>query len=740
MSERILIKFRATGDKRLIKSMALLAHAQAILEKNTKQAAVANGFLATAFKRNQKNATKFSMALSTMRSKMLLFSFAMSMGGRQLIEFAKSAAKIEQMETAFNTLTGATENSTVAFTKLQRATDGTMSRFDLFQQANNAMILGVSKNSTQMAEMFDIAQRLGKALGVDTKRSVESLITGIGRQSRLMLDNIGIIVKADEAYEKYAKNLKISVKDLTDQQKKQAFLNATMEAARKKVAMLGPETKTTADIFKQFNATAADLSELIGEILLPFLGYLAEGFIQLGEDLQAVAEYFNWIDTAAEKVTNSIATQQAEWTILSKSLQGVNEESEEFIRVRDKFIEQNPNYFAGMEKEEIKVNDLTQAIAEYNRFLAQSLQVKIAELALSEKTQQIADLATVRAKRNLNAHKREIELVELLSDTKEGLALQDPVLVNLFDKSIENMVSTLRESGHFFKQVGKENWKKLFDPNLINWSNLIKTWEAGSKEEMQELTKSLFAPLSEYEDIDIEMIDRLTEALMADLEFMNEDITDLTAKIYELFGIKFDPQGGGDNNIANIENWKMLENQIESINKTFTTFWLSSQEGARTWKRFGDVMVAQIEKIVATFLANLATFKLMNFLLSGPMSGIKGASKFLGELKMPTLFGIFHQGGEVQGYNTGGLIPQYHSGGNVDNVPIMAQEGEFVMRRSAVDSIGLENLNRMNRTGQASGGANITFTGNIMSDSFIEEEAIPKIKDALRRGADLGIS
>ena len=49
-------------------------------------------------------------------------------------------------------------------------------------------------------------------------------------------------------------------------------------------------------------------------------------------------------------------------------------------------------------------------------------------------------------------------------------------------------------------------------------------------------------------------------------------------------------------------------------------------------------------------------------------------------------------------------------------------------------------MNRMNRTGQASGGANITFTGNIMSDSFIEEEAIPKIKDAIRRGADLGIS
>ena len=56
-------------------------------------------------------------------------------------------------------------------------------------------ILGVSKNSDEMAEMFDIAQRLGRALGRDTASSVESLVTGIGRQSRLMLDNIGIIVK-----------------------------------------------------------------------------------------------------------------------------------------------------------------------------------------------------------------------------------------------------------------------------------------------------------------------------------------------------------------------------------------------------------------------------------------------------------------------------------------------------------------------------------------------------------------
>ena len=71
------------------------------------------------------------------------------------------------------------------------------------------MILGVTKNTDEMAEMFDIAQRLGRALGVDAAHSVESLITGIGRQSRLMLDNIGIIVDSEKAYESYANSLMV---------------------------------------------------------------------------------------------------------------------------------------------------------------------------------------------------------------------------------------------------------------------------------------------------------------------------------------------------------------------------------------------------------------------------------------------------------------------------------------------------------------------------------------------------
>tara|TARA_Y100000593_G_scaffold80749_1_gene150822 strand:+ start:374 stop:2146 length:1773 start_codon:yes stop_codon:yes gene_type:complete len=307
--KNITIKFFADGDKDLIKAFKDLATAQGKFNRSSestkkstkslnkslvdmtiqvkktgkswKQLGIDSKTLKMAFNGSRVALDKMNVAMgkgrkrarlldntfATLRSQMLLFSFAMSMGIRQLIGFTKEAAKVESMSRAFNTLSGGVESGAVAMDKLKAATNGTMSQFDLFQQANNAMILGITKNSDEMAEMFDIAQRLGNALGVDTRRSVESLITGIGRQSRLMLDNIGIIVKADEAYEAYAAKLGTTVDKLSDVDKKQAFLNATMEAARSKVASLGEETLGSQASFDNLSASLSDATVAMGNNL-----------------------------------------------------------------------------------------------------------------------------------------------------------------------------------------------------------------------------------------------------------------------------------------------------------------------------------------------------------------------------------------------------------------------------------------------------------------------------------------
>lgn len=83
---------------------------------------------------------------------------------------------------------------------------------------------------------------------------------------------------------------------------------------------------------------------------------------------------------------------------------------------------------------------------------------------------------------------------------------------------------------------------------------------------------------------------------------------------------------------------------------------------------------------------------------------------------------------------TGGLIGgrRHSQGGTI----IEAEEGEFLMSRDAVESIGVDNLQSMN----AGGGVTVNVTGNVMSEDFVEEELADKIANAVRRGVDFGLS
>ena len=219
------------------------------------------------------------------------------------------------METAFNTLSGGGNKASVAIDKLTKATDGTVSKFDLFQQANNAMVLGVTKNSDEMAVMFDMAQRLGEALGRDARSSIESLVTGIGRQSRMMLDNIGIIVKSDEAYKNYAEELKKNVDDLTVLERKQAFLNATMEAAREKVAGLPPEVENARRKFQRMTADIDNATARIGDYFTPIAEKAAV----------AISELMRSIDVAKmNNMTSAVIGGVGAWGAYKIAVMAVN--------------------------------------------------------------------------------------------------------------------------------------------------------------------------------------------------------------------------------------------------------------------------------------------------------------------------------------------------------------------------------------------------------------------------------
>jgi len=174
------------------------------------------------------------------------------------------AGRFEKVERGFSNLAKASGFSSQSLGKLQKATDGTMSSMQLMTQANNAMLLGIVDSEDQMAELFDISQRLASSLGKDTTFGIESMVTGLGRQSKLMLDNLGIMVDTNKAYKDYAENLGVTVSQLSDQQKKQAFVNAAMSQANTLVNKLGAETLTSADHINRMKAALEESAIELG--------------------------------------------------------------------------------------------------------------------------------------------------------------------------------------------------------------------------------------------------------------------------------------------------------------------------------------------------------------------------------------------------------------------------------------------------------------------------------------------
>lgn len=188
---------------------------------------------------------------------------------------------------------------------IQEASLGTINEMDAMRAANQAMLLGVVKSEEEFAELARLGIVLGRAMGQDAKKSIEDITIGIGRQSRLILDNLGIIVSAEKANEKYAAAVGKSVSDLTEAEKAEAFRLEVLEQGRAKVAELGDVTLDAAGQVEQLTAKWQDFQAAFGGVL-----------IQLGQASGGTGGISGFIDKLTEGADA--------WTGFFKNIELVN--------------------------------------------------------------------------------------------------------------------------------------------------------------------------------------------------------------------------------------------------------------------------------------------------------------------------------------------------------------------------------------------------------------------------------
>jgi len=212
----------------------------------------------------------------------------------------KDATKFESLKVSFDAMTdkmGIAGGELVK--KLQEASAGTVNSTDLMLASNKAMALGVASNMGDFTELMEVARLKGRQMGLDTTQAFNDLVTGIGRGSPLILDNLGITIKLGQAQEDYAKSLGKTTAELTDNEKKEALKFAVMEEARKQLKEAGELTLTYAEQQQQLKTSIQEMSISIGRTFLPIISQVIE---KIKPVIDKVVEWVNENPKLTQKI------------------------------------------------------------------------------------------------------------------------------------------------------------------------------------------------------------------------------------------------------------------------------------------------------------------------------------------------------------------------------------------------------------------------------------------------------
>lgn len=181
-----------------------------------------------------------------------------------------AAAALEPIENGFKRLSmQAWIASDQMLSAMRKASLGTVSDFNLMTAANKAYSLGVVSNTEQMTTLMEIARVKGQAMGRTMNEALDDIVTGLGRGSAMILDNLGIVVNQTEAQKAYAESIGKTVEQLSEREKKQALINAVVAQGKTELEWLWESTLGFSDKQEKLSTTLENIATTFGKSLLP---------------------------------------------------------------------------------------------------------------------------------------------------------------------------------------------------------------------------------------------------------------------------------------------------------------------------------------------------------------------------------------------------------------------------------------------------------------------------------------
>jgi len=166
---------------------------------------------------------------------------------------------------------------------LKRASKGTVSEQDLILQANKALRLGVATTVEEFEDLMKVAYVRAKEFGISVADAWQYIVTGIGRASPMILDNIGILMDAERTFKDYADSIGKTSDELTVYEKKEAIRSRILQESAGDLRDWAQMQDTAADKIARTNTEVDEAKQKIGEYAAVVKGELAVALVEAAE-------------------------------------------------------------------------------------------------------------------------------------------------------------------------------------------------------------------------------------------------------------------------------------------------------------------------------------------------------------------------------------------------------------------------------------------------------------------------
>lgn len=188
-------------------------------------------------------------------------------------DLIKEAADFEQQKRAFDNLTASYgRNGDKIIAGLKKVSDNTISTMELINKAGTAMMMGIAPD--KVIRLMEIARSTARMTGQSVTDAFADISKGTARSSKLLLDNLGILVGVGKANEQWAAANNRTVESMTEVERKGAFLNAVIEAGSGLMLKLGEQADTTRDKMDRLTTSWANFKIEIGLATLALVGFI----------------------------------------------------------------------------------------------------------------------------------------------------------------------------------------------------------------------------------------------------------------------------------------------------------------------------------------------------------------------------------------------------------------------------------------------------------------------------------